>query len=173
MLSPEGIRLGSVLVSSAVLVCCAAANPTGPDPGDVGAASAALRATLAREGPPPAGAIRVRLAFPARADLDLFVTDPAHETVYFANTPSRSGGFLERDVRCSDPAPRIETVVFPAAPAGRYRVGVDYPRWCGGHEDAVPFVVAVDGGGVDETVASVAKPAIFLPVVLEVDSAGR
>ena len=119
-------------------------------------------------GAPPPGTLRVRLAFPARADLDLFVTDPAHETVYFANSPSRSGGQLERDVRCDDPAPRVETVVFPDAAPGRYRVGVDYPKPCEGHEGEASFVVAVDGRGPTETRQGRIAPGIFQPIVLEV-----
>ena len=78
----------------------------------------------------PAGALRVELAFGQDADLDLYVTDPLQETVYFANTPSQQGGVLLDDRRCDSPPPRIETVVFEHPPPGRYRVGVDYPRRC-------------------------------------------
>lgn len=112
------------------------------------------------------GALRVRLAFGARADLDLYVTDPAAETVYFANTPAQSGGRLERDLRCDAPAPRIERVAFRPAPPGRYRVGVDYPRACG---DAAPtpFIVAVEYGSVQREQRGTAQPGRFDPIVLE------
>ena len=44
----------------------------------------------------PAGALRARLVFSADADLDLYVTGPDLETVYFANTPTRLGGVLAK-----------------------------------------------------------------------------
>ncbi len=114
------------------------------------------------------GTLRVRLAFPENADLDLFVTDPTHETVYFANSPSRSGGALARDVRCGDPTPRIETVLFPDARPGRYRVGVDYPKSCDGDDGEAAFVVVIDGAGLTETRRGVSVPGIFQPIVVEV-----
>jgi len=113
------------------------------------------------------GALRVRLAFGARADLDLYVTDPSAETVYFANTPAQSGGALESDVRCGAQAPRVETVAFQAAPAGRYRVGVDYPAPCDGSGEPVPFVVAVEHGSTQREQHGMALPGRFHVIVLE------
>ncbi len=118
---------------------------------------------------PAAGALRVRLAFGERADLDLYVTDPAAETVYFANSPAQSGGALESDVRCDGAAPRVETVTFRGAPPGRYRVGVDYPGACGNDPGPVPFVVGVEYGSTQREQRGVAQPGRFAPVVLEFD----
>ena len=167
MRSPDVVGAVVLLVA---LASCAASTPRAPgppDPVDLDALAATLDTA-----PPPAGTLRVRLAFPEGADLDLFVTDPAQESVYFANSPSRSGGRLERDVRCGDPGPRIETVVFPAAAPGRYRIGVDHPRRCepapGG---PAPFVVVVDGHGPPETRRGAVGLEVFLPMVLEVDVA--
>ena len=92
--------------------------------------------------------VQVQLVFGADADLDLYVTDPDQETVYFANTPSRLGGALEADQRCDAALPRVETIRFEAAPAGRYRVGVDFPERCGGRGPA-PFALLVRGPGLD------------------------
>lgn len=89
----------------------------------------------------------VRLVFGDAADLDLFVTDPLQETVYFGNTPTRAGGALDRDLRCDAPVPRVETVTFEAPPPGRYRVGVDHPRRCNGGRDPAPFAVEVLADG--------------------------
>ncbi len=72
----------------------------------------------------------VRLAFEGTADLDLFVTDPAQESVYFANSPTRSGGTLIEDQRCDNSSPRIEVVHFANPLRGRYRVGVDFHSRC-------------------------------------------
>lgn len=123
---------------ASLTIGCASPPPSAPD------LAAALRAGPAA----PGGALRVSLAFDAGADLDLYVTDPALETVYFANTPSRLGGALDADRRCDAPAPRVETVRFDPAPAGRYRVGVDYPESCAG-ADAAPFALRVEGPGVE------------------------
>jgi hypothetical protein len=118
--------------------------------------------------PPAAGELRVRLAFGAAADLDLYVTDPLQETVYFANTPSRfTGGRLDDDRRCAAPPPRIETVTFEQAPPGRYRVGVDHARACGRAREAA-FRVIVEGPGLREEAHGEVSLGTFLPRVLEV-----
>src|SRR5687767_8083414 len=52
--------------------------------------------------PVPADGLRVTLLWSEPVDLDLYVTDPARETVYFGNGASRSGGRLERDTRCAE-----------------------------------------------------------------------
>jgi hypothetical protein len=98
--------------------------------------------------PPPPGALRVELVFGAGADLDLYLTDPSQETVYYANSPSRvNGGRLEADLRCEAAAPRVETIVFASAPPGRYRVGVDRAETCSGGPAVEPFLVTVDAPG--------------------------
>ena len=97
--------------------------------------------------PPPASVVRVELQFGAEADLDLIVTDPWYEEVYFGNSPSLLGGVFEGDRRCGDPAPRLEVVRFSPAPAGRYRVGVDYPIRCLAGIDEVPYRLVVEANG--------------------------
>jgi len=164
-------RGAAVLVLLSLLgSSCGASSKRGREqPALQQAETEALLEALPRDAPAP-GALRIRLVFGADADLDLFVTDPAQETVYFANSPSRSGGRLTGDVRCGDPAPHIETIVFRAVEPGRYRIGVDYPRPCEGHEAEASFAVVVDGPGVAETRRGVAVPHVFQPVVLEVDT---
>ncbi len=90
------------------------------------------------------GALRVRLVFGPDVDLDLYVTGPSLETVYFANDVARDGGFLEADRRCDDPAPRVETVVFPGAAAGDYRVGVDFMVRCDRSTDEAPYRIVIE-----------------------------
>jgi hypothetical protein len=117
-----------------------------------------LHATLAEPTlpaplPAKAAGLRVRLAFDETVDLDLFVTDPAQESVYFANSPTRSGGALDDDRRCGDASTRVEAVHYPDPLPGRYRVGVDFHRMCA--ETALPgedpkqglYVVRVDSDG--------------------------
>ena len=134
--------------------------------------AAALVASAAA--PLAPGALRVRLVFGAGADLDLYVTDPLQETVYFANSPSRAGGRLDHDRRCDDPAPRIETVTFPDPHAGVYRVGVDFPESCDRSRDPVAFAVVVERNGqVFAEQRSAIMPLHFAPIVLETPVSGR
>ncbi|MDX1642860.1 MAG: PPC domain-containing protein, partial [Thermoanaerobaculia bacterium] len=167
--------LGALLVLAGG--CTGAPPAAGPDPGAwtpaQRAQAEALEASLAADPPAPPGSLRVRLAFGAAADLDLYVSDPAKETVYYANTPSKSGGALEADRRCAHPAPRVERVRFDAPPPGGYRVGVDAPRRCG--EDAeggdpVVYVVAVERPGRPLLLRrGRITPVRFDPVVVELD----
>jgi len=125
---------------------------------------------LAEQAPAAPGELFVRLAFGPEADLDLYVTGPDEETLYYANTPGKNGGELVEDRRCAHEGPRIETVRFPAPLApGRYRVGVDYPHACGDRSAPAPFVVRIDGPqGVTER-RGLARHHVFEPVVLEFD----
>jgi hypothetical protein len=114
-------------------------------------ALACAQAPPAPDGEPPPlppGALRIELSFGGEADLDLYVSDPDHETVYFANTPARSGGSLEADRRCEDATPRTEWVEWPAPPSGAYRIGVDFPERCRDGVDAAPFTLRILGPGI-------------------------
>jgi len=132
-------------------------------------APGATAAAWLRASPPPEGAVVVRLAFDARADLDLYVTGPRRETVYFANTPTKLGGRLDADRRCDAPAPRIETVVFPEPWPGPYRVGVDFPEACDGGREPADFALDVhSAAGLARRTGRV-RPGEFEPMVLEWD----
>ena len=79
------------------------------------------RALLAGGG----GDVQVSLTWNTTADLDLWVTDPAGERIYYGNRTSASGGQLDVDDR-SGFGP--ENVFWPTngAPAGTYTVQVDH-----------------------------------------------
>ncbi len=146
----RGWLLAALLVSS-----CASAGPlpdVAPSPKD------------------PAEALRIQLIFGPEADLDLLVTDPAEETIYFANTrSSATGGALEADRRCGDPVPRIETIAFQDAPPGRYLVGVDFPERCRSLQGPVPFrVIVLDGARRQERTGEIALGE-FVPRLIELD----
>lgn len=117
--------------------------------------------------PAPEGALEIHLEFGTEADLDLFVTDPRSETVYFGNNPSLGGGVLDRDVRCDSAAPRRETVRFTAPSPGRYRVGVSYDRACRFRRLDAGFRVEIRGPGIGLEVEGEIVPLDFQPVVLE------
>jgi hypothetical protein len=119
---------------------------------------------------PPDAPLRVTLLWSQPVDLDLYVTDPRQETVYFANSPSGSGGRLERDHACGEAPDQFrETTTWKAPPVGRYRVGVDYHAACGRSKHAVPFRVVVDVRGRREEATGWLEPAEFRYVVLEID----
>ncbi len=132
-------------------------------------ANALATALAAESSVSPPHSLRVRLAFGAAADLDLYVTDPLHETAYFANTPTKQGAKLASDVLCDAPVPRIETVTLEDPLPGRYRVGVDYPRPCGDDRGPVSYVVYFDTQGRRETRRGSIAPGEFLAIVMEAD----
>lgn len=103
----------------------------------------------------------MRLAFEPGADLDLYVTDPLEETVYFANTPARSGGALDADHRCDAERDVVETVRFAAPPAGRYRVGVDFQDRCEDGARVAPWVIAIDANGARRWLRGLATWNVF------------
>ncbi len=102
---------------------------------------------------PPRPGVTVTLRWSAPVDLDLYVTDPALETVYFANSPTASGGILERDARCADgpAAEHLERARWERPPPGRYRVAIDFIERCRGRDDVAEYalVVEVDGRRID------------------------
>jgi len=94
----------------------------------------------------------IQLAFGAEADLDLYVTDPQLETVYFANKEGKSGGKISPDRRCDGSVLRVEEVYFTTPLAGSYRVGIDYPRYCETSDDSsferrVAYTLSIFHGG--------------------------
>jgi hypothetical protein len=124
---------------------------------------------------PSKTAVRVSLLWSDPVDLDLYVTDPALETVYFANNPSGSGGRLEEDVGCPEPqTPRagpasVETVSWKNPPLGKFRIGVDFIEACDTGIAEARFLVVVDANGERREKAGKVDLERFDPVVLEFD----
>lgn len=120
--------------------------------------------------PAEAGA-HVVLAWTAPVDLDLYVTDPTLETVYYGNTPSSTGGELEKDLRCDELSPtetvHVERISWNAPPKGTYRVGVDYPHHCDTELEAVRFRVIAGSDGQRWTKERDVRFHGFDPAVLE------
>ncbi len=111
--------------------------------------------------------LTVRLAFGAEADLDVYVTDPLLETVYFANKSSRSGGRILEDVRCDEDQIKVEEVRFDAPMPGRYRIGIDYPNACAEGNRESPYAVSVQHDGKRREAQGSASLHRFEIVVLE------
>ena len=124
--------------------------------------------------PPPSlpadGALHVVLTWTAPVDLDLYVTDPAGESLYFGNNPTRAGARLAADTRCADVAratAAVEHAVMTAPAPGRYRVGVDYLDDCGSGIDVAPFSLAVGRDADRREATGEARRRVFNVVVLE------
>ena len=167
--------LAPALVVGALLGGCGDAPPAGPPlppaPAWTPERSEAAGALASRLSSLPAaspGEIRVHLAFGPEVDLDLYVTGPQEETVYYANSPSAIGGELLEDQRCAHKGVRIETIRFPLRP-GPYRVGVDYPHACGEADEPAPFALLVETPGGRDGLRGIAVHQVFEPVVLEFD----
>jgi hypothetical protein len=113
----------------------------------------------------------VALVWSAPVDLDLYLTDPTWETVYFANNPSRAGARLLRDTRCRDLAPSesafMELAAVTEPTPGAYRVGVDFIDACKGKPDPVGFRVVAEYGGVRRETTGTVRLAEFQPIVVE------
>jgi hypothetical protein len=166
-------------IAAALLVLGCAGGPPAPQPAAppawtdaLSARADALEAALAAAPRAPAGELVVRLAQEPGADLDLYVSDPLEETVYYANTPVRSGGALDADRRCATPGDGVETVRFAAPLAGRYRVGVDFQERCADGERVAPWVIAIDAHGERRVLRGLASWNVFLSRVDEFVYAG-
>jgi hypothetical protein len=147
------------ILGCTVLAGCPRRPPGPPPPAPVMSAPSGLRVSLTWAGP---------------ADLDLYVTGPSWETVYFGNNPGKNGGKLKRDVRCSDiqqdqPAPLLESISFPNPVPGRYRVGVDYIETCNGPDEPVPFRVVVEYGSARHEQLGLARHHQFAPIVADLE----
>jgi len=111
--------------------------------------------------------LRVTLTWDAPADLDLYVTTPRGETVYYANPDDA----FVRDARCDRRAAgvHVEEARWQAPAPGRYRVGVDFPESCVPGVDAAPYLVVVDVGDRRQEHAGTARRLVREPRVFEVD----
>lgn len=96
------------------------------------------RALLSAQG----GDVQVSLIWNTTADIDLWVTDPSGERIYYANRTSASGGMLDVDDR-DGMGP--ENVFWPpgGAPAGTYVVQVDH--WSGASPTGYTVTTVVQG----------------------------
>jgi uncharacterized protein YfaP (DUF2135 family) len=133
------------------------------------AACAAARRPAVPPPPPSSARLTVTLGWTEPVDLDLYVTEPSLETAYYANAHTRSGGAFDGDARCADGAGgvRYEEARWTRPPAGRYRVGVDFPEVCSGRRREVGYAVFVDLDGRREQITGRARLVERQPQLLE------
>ncbi len=134
--------------------------------------------------PPPVAAapitegLRITLSWSEPVDLDLYVTDPSQETVYFAHPSSANGGSLHGDVACADlirlnpGATALEQAQWARPRAGRYRVGVDFSDGCGSALGEAQYRLVLEIAARREERTGTVRRMIFEPVVLEFDVPG-
>ncbi len=95
------------------------------------------------------GDIQVTLTWhnPSSIDLDLFVTEPNGTRCYYNHTPTSTGGTLDRDNKCSNYTNgRPENIFWSSAPAGQYKVEVDWYSDCGNGMTSQSYDVRVVAG---------------------------
>jgi uncharacterized protein YfaP (DUF2135 family) len=133
-----------------------------------------LAQTLSLDASTDPGAVVVSLKFDEDVDLDLYVTDPLLETVYFARHESRTGGVISADVRCDTTGPRVEEIRFANPWPGRYRIGVDFPARCDGSKSRAPapYAVSVNANGTIHEAHGLVNLKHFEVVVMEFELDG-
>jgi hypothetical protein len=129
--------------------------PAAPAPTAMPTFTPTLMPTLAPTATPSAtrvatlgtGDVQVTLFWNSTNDLDLWVSDPNGEVIYYSHSPSMSGGTLDVDANkdCSNMTNQpVENIFWPTgqAPRGEYVISVNYYKQC---ETAVssPFTIRV------------------------------
>ena len=120
------------------------------------------------------GDVQITLRWNSLNDLDLFVTDPSGNTIFYDKPSVPSGGMLDVDSNrnCNtDVSSRpVENIYWPpsAAPRGRYQVKVKFYQQCGSSplSDAYTVSVLVDGNtsettGIADVVGTQTLIAVF------------
>jgi hypothetical protein len=95
------------------------------------------------------GQIQVTAAWNSPSDIDLHVTDPNGEEVYYGHRQSSSGGVLDHDANaaCNPQPPTVENVYWatPNPPRGQYNAVVRAYAMCGAPQTPVTLSIAVGG----------------------------
>jgi hypothetical protein len=129
-------------------------SPVGPDGGLGVPASATLPVQAVGSGP-----IQVSLSWVGPVDVDLHVTPPSGEDIYWANQTDATGGTLDLDSNagCAIDNVNVENIVWSNSTTpspGHYEVRVDYWSNCG-ISTPIPYTVRVTNCGVATTYSGV------------------
>lgn len=106
--------------------------------------------------------LEIILRWEGANDLDLQVTDPAGERIYFSHPHAASGGKLDQDSNagCHESRRRpVERAYWPPerAPAGEYQIAVTFSRQCNADE-ATPFQITIRADGTSYTYTGQLEP---------------
>jgi hypothetical protein len=95
------------------------------------------------------GGIQITVAWRGAPDIDLRVTDPTGEEVYFGHRTSASGATMDIDANgeCAATRPTAENVRWatPTPPVGRYEIKVSALDLCGATDGSATMSVSVGG----------------------------
>ena len=107
---------------------------------------------------PGTGDVQVTLTWhnASSIDLDLWVVEPNEDRCFYSNTPTTTGGTLDRDNLCSNYINgRPENIFWDNAPVGEYLVQVDWFSSCGNTMTTQSFDVRVINGTSARTYSGV------------------
>jgi hypothetical protein len=103
--------------------------PTPPKTGEIETQTITTQAEVG------SGDIQVALSWDNLDDVDLWLTEPSGETIYYSHRTSQTGGRLDLDAQagCTQTAVSTENIFWPQgqAPSGEYTVKVKLYRRCG------------------------------------------
>ena len=103
------------------------------------------------------GDVQVTLRWSGYNDLDLHVTDPFGEELFYQHTSSDSGGLLDVDSNagCERTVTNnpVENIYWPtgSAPTGEYTISVVYFLHCGTEPEETPFRIQLKVEGETQT----------------------
>lgn len=85
-------------------------------------------------------------------DLDMWIIEPDGTKTFYGRTPSPSGGTLDRDNQCSNYEDgKPENIYYATAPAGQYKIQINWFRTCSGSISSVPYTVRIVNKGTSKT----------------------
>lgn len=98
------------------------------------------------------GNVQITLAWNSGADIDLYVTDPYNETIYYGHTTSQSGGQLDHDGRgdcvSGQGNPTVENVYWNGQPPrGNYGVEIHNYSACNSAQGSTQTTLSIAVGG--------------------------
>jgi len=93
------------------------------------------------------GQVQITIAWQGPSDVDLHVTDPGGEEVYYGHRASASGGQLDHDANaaCNGEAPTVENVYWTTAPRGTFQARIHAYDMCGAPQMPVTLSISVGG----------------------------
>jgi hypothetical protein len=111
---------------------------------------------------PANGRIQIELTWDGNADLDLHVSDPYGETLYYFHPSSQSGGRFEDDRECYNNNGQPERIIYNdgSAAAGAYQISIHYFRPCGEAAD-VHWNLSVTADNRSQNYSGTIKPGEY------------
>jgi len=133
----------------------------------------ASRDTKSRSGPaipvnignfPSNGDMEFTLTWDQQADLDLHVSDPFSESLYYVQQQNATGGVFRQDAGCGGSS-QTERAVYPrgTAASGTYSVFVHYFRSCNGTGE-VRWTLNIVSDGKTQRISGTIRPSEYLHI---------